>query len=558
MERSGLGRASHTALTVLAVGPAIAMLAVARALPAVDLGTSDLGWVLVAAALAVATAATAGGIVLLVSGLRDGSAASIAAAGASAALAGGAVGHLADGQLDVPLAGAATALLAAAVLHRGEVTLGARSVRVWAALAAVAIAEGLVLTELLPDLAAGVDSVRPVIIGVAVVIVLAASAIALGGRLELAAIGLSVGVIGVALDRGDGLELVIGMVVLAASQLGIAVRSIVATPALLQTPQPGPDALPRLAHRLADAVLQFDGRLRLRDWNPTAESLLGLDAASAGARLEDLLGVSLAHLPTGDGAIQQTSGIGGLQITLERFDSGVTAIIRDPGTSPETERLGRELRGTIEELLQARRTVELQRQELERASTIDPLTGVGSRAAILDRVAVEIAQARRYQHPVAIVMLDVDGFSEINRRHGTEGGDAVLREVALRIRLRVREADALGRVGSDSFLAVLPHTDESGAATFADALQHRLGLRRVAIGAVEEAVTISVGVAVMRPGEDLDVDGLLDRADEALTSARGAGGDRIALDRLHGLARLEDRRRREISPDGGEPEEAGA
>ena len=558
MERSGPRRASRTALTVLAVGPAIAVLAVARALPAADLGASNLDWVVAAAALAVAIAATAGGIGLLVSGLRDGSAASIAAAGASAALAGGAVGHLAGGQLDVPLAGAAAAVLAAAVLGRAEVTLGARSVRVWAAAAAVIVAEALVLTELLPAAAAGVDPVRPAVIGVAVVIILAASLIALGGRLELAAIGLTVGVIGVALDRGNGFELVIGMVILAGSQLATAVPSLVATPALLPTPHPAPDTLPRLAHRLADAVLQFDGRLRLRDWNPTAESLLGLDAESAGARLEDLLGVSLARLPAGDGAVEQTSGIGGLQITLERFDSGVIAIIRDPGTSPETERLARELRGTIEELLQARRTVELQRQELERASTIDPLTGIGSRAAILDRVAAEIAQARRYQHPVAIVMLDVDRFGEINRRHGTEGGDAVLREVALRIRLRVREADALGRVGSDSFLAVLPHTDESGAATFADALQHRLGLRPVAIGADGEAVTISVGVAVMRPGEDLGLDGLLGRADEALMSARGAGGDRIALDRLHGLARLEDRRRGETTPDGGEPDEAGA
>ena len=558
MERFGLSRASRTALTVLAVGPAIAVLAVVRGLPAVDLGATDLGWVLVAAALGVATAATAGGIVLLVSGLRDGSAASIAAAGASAALAGSAVGHLAGSQLDVPLAGAAAALLAAVLLDRTEVTLGARSGRVWAAIGALVIAEALVLTELLPAVAAGVDPVRPIVIAGAVVIVLAATVIGLGGRLELASMGLTVGAIGVALDRGDGLELVIGMVVLAASQLMTAVPRIVAAPATLPTLQPATDSLPRLARRLADAVLQFDGRLRLRDWNPTAESLLGLDPDSAGARLEDLLGVSLASLPTGDGAIEQIRGIGGLQISLERFDSGLTAIIRDPGTSPETERLGRELRSTIEELLQARRTVELQRQELERASTIDPLTGVASRAVILDRVAVEIAQARRYQHPVAIVMLDVDGFSEINRRHGSEGGDAVLREVALRIRLRVREADALGRVGSDSFLAVLPHTDEAGAATFADALQHRLRLRPVALGAVEESVTISVGVAVMRPGEDLDLDGLLARADEALTSARGAGGARIALDRLHGLARLEDRRRGETTPDDAEPEEAGA
>jgi diguanylate cyclase (GGDEF)-like protein len=167
---------------------------------------------------------------------------------------------------------------------------------------------------------------------------------------------------------------------------------------------------------------------------------------------------------------------------------------------------------------------------------------VTSRAAILDRLRVEVAQARRYQHPVAVVLLDVDDFAAVNRSHGTAGGDAALREVALRIRLRVREADELGRFGSDSFLAVLPHTEETGAATFADALQHRLGLRPIIVGDAQLTLTASVGVAVMRPGEDLDVDGLLARVGEALASAKGACGNRIALDRLHGLARLEDHR----------------
>jgi len=106
----------------------------------------------------------------------------------------------------------------------------------------------------------------------------------------------------------------------------------------------------------------------------------------------------------------------------------------------------------------------------------------------------------------------------------------------------VREADALGRAGSDSFLAILPHTDEAGAAIFADALRHRLGRRVIGVGDAQVAVTLSIGVALMREREDLDVDGLLARVDEALASARAAGGDRIALDRLHGLARLEERR----------------
>lgn len=136
------------------------------------------------------------------------------------------------------------------------------------------------------------------------------------------------------------------------------------------------------------------------------------------------------------------------------------------------------------------------------------------------------------------MLLDIDGFAGINQRHGVNGGDALLREVALRMRLRVREADALGRAGSDGFLAVLPHTDEAGAATFAGALRHRLAQRPVPVDDELVPLTVSIGVAIMRPGEELDLDGMLTRVGEALDSARRAGGDRIALDRGHGFIRL--------------------
>jgi diguanylate cyclase (GGDEF)-like protein len=158
----------------------------------------------------------------------------------------------------------------------------------------------------------------------------------------------------------------------------------------------------------------------------------------------------------------------------------------------------------------------------------------------MERLRIEVAQARRYRHPLAVALIDVDGFTEINKRHGHGGGDAVLRETALRFRLRVREADALGRAGSDGFIAIMPHTDATGAATFADAVRHRLANRPVTVGDVQLTVTVSIGVTTMQPGEDLDSDRLLAQAQEALDSARSAGGDRIALDRQHGLARLED------------------
>jgi diguanylate cyclase (GGDEF)-like protein len=264
----------------------------------------------------------------------------------------------------------------------------------------------------------------------------------------------------------------------------------------------------------------------------------------------------VADLPGPEGVSITHGGVGGLEVAMHRSGTGVIAVIRDTGAEPEADRLGNELRTTIEELLRARRTIELQRGELERSATVDALTGVASRGSILERLRIEVAEARRYHHPLAVVLLDVDRFGEINRVHGIRGGDSVLREVALRMRLRVREADALGRAGSDGFLAALPHTDEAGAATFADALRHRLALRPVAIGSEAVAVTISIGVATMRPGEDLDLDGLLARVQEALDSARAAGGNRIALDRLHGLARLEDPHEKAEDP-GSESDASG-
>ncbi len=213
-----------------------------------------------------------------------------------------------------------------------------------------------------------------------------------------------------------------------------------------------------------------------------------------------------------------------------------------PPAEDEALRLARELRGTIEELLQARRTVELQRAEIARGTSTDALTGTDSRRSILERLAIETAQARRYAHAVALVLVDIDGFGQINHEHGLRVGDEILRELALRLRLRMRDADALGRMGGDSFLAILPHTDERGAAVFAGALRRRLISRPVETPAGELTLSVSIGAAFMRPGMEISDEDLLVAADEALASARAAGGNRIAFDRAHGLVRLEDRR----------------
>ena len=216
----------------------------------------------------------------------------------------------------------------------------------------------------------------------------------------------------------------------------------------------------------------------------------------------------------------------------------------------ESARLRRELRATLDDLVSARRTISLQRVEIERASAVDPLTGLAGRGPILDRLRTEAATARRYAHPVAVVLTDIDGFAGLNHEHGLSVGDAILREVALRLRLRIREADALGRVGGDSFLAILPHTDEGGAANFAQGVLDRAVARPFATDRGEMTVSVSLGIAIMRPGMTLSGEDLLAAAEEALASAKAAGGNRIAFDRLHGLARLDERKPNASTDDG--------
>ncbi len=320
--------------------------------------------------------------------------------------------------------------------------------------------------------------------------------------------------------------------------------------------------LPWPMRALPDGALVFDPALRLVDWNAAAERVLG--PLEPGALPEQVFGPALArprrfleHQP--DGTRQASLGPqpvrpGGGQIEVLLVDAGNTAqegepgsllaLVRDlaPDAQEETVRLTRELRGTIEELLAARHTIDLQREELERAAQLDPLTRLASRAAILSRLSSEVAEARRYSHPVAVLRLDLDGFGAVNLAHGREAADRLLAEVALRLRLRTRAADAVGRTGGDDFLMVLPHTDEEGAARLAEVVRRRLAEAEVETAAGSVRCTTSIGIGLMRPGEELDVDELLARADEALDLARTGGGDRVEIDHLHSLRRLEQRR----------------
>jgi diguanylate cyclase (GGDEF)-like protein len=179
-------------------------------------------------------------------------------------------------------------------------------------------------------------------------------------------------------------------------------------------------------------------------------------------------------------------------------------------------------------------------QEAQRLSLTDPLTGLWNYRYLTIGLGHEIERATRFSRPLATLMLDLDRFKSINDEYGHQVGDAVLIELAGRMRAEVREVDTVSRYGGEEFVIVLPETDAIGAARLAARLgtvirsaPFCLDLRADghAVDPHEGLkVTASIGVAVF-PEHGMTPARLLRSADDALYAAKDAGRDgwRFAL-----------------------------
>ncbi|MCO6059409.1 diguanylate cyclase [Pseudomonas sp. MOB-449] len=168
--------------------------------------------------------------------------------------------------------------------------------------------------------------------------------------------------------------------------------------------------------------------------------------------------------------------------------------------------------------------LKLVEQELRALSVTDALTGVYNRRYFQERLDLEIARAERREGPLALVMLDVDHFKQINDSHGHEAGDRVLKALCLRVGERLRRIDVLCRLGGEEFVVLCPDTNVEQAALVAQALWQSLTRENVAgVG----QVTASFGCAGWRDGESAD--DLLRRVDAAVYAAKQAGRNQIRI-----------------------------
>jgi diguanylate cyclase (GGDEF)-like protein/PAS domain S-box-containing protein len=170
----------------------------------------------------------------------------------------------------------------------------------------------------------------------------------------------------------------------------------------------------------------------------------------------------------------------------------------------------------------------LTRERLIHMANHDVLTDLPNRSLLFERAKQTMELARRHESKLALLFIDLDRFKPVNDTWGHRVGDLLLREVAERMKQRVRAADTLGRIGGDEFMVLLTDLDgPDSAIQVAEGLRQAL-VEPFVIEGHELSISASIGIALY-PDHGTDVDELSRHADEAMYRAKQGGRDRLDL-----------------------------
>lgn len=223
------------------------------------------------------------------------------------------------------------------------------------------------------------------------------------------------------------------------------------------------------------------------------------------------------------------TALGGKTNYLDAMDAGADDFITKPF---DAEQLDARLRV-------AKRILDLH-EMLRTNAMYDSLTGLLNRAAIMDSLHQELDRAAREAKPLGVLLCDIDHFKRVNDTWGHPAGDAVLREVAQRLRSSLRSYDKIGRYGGEEFLLVLPACDRCSGLALAERLRRSIEATPVSIGAETGAeaiaVTASLGIAIAEASSQGSMDALIQAADTALYRAKAQGRNRVELAQPEAMA----------------------
>ena len=277
----------------------------------------------------------------------------------------------------------------------------------------------------------------------------------------------------------------------------------------------GPDCA--IISRLSDGVIE--------DANEGFTTLTGYDRSEAVGRLSSDLGlwVDPAQRDVLVGRIRDHGSVADFPLVLRR---------KDGQTVECTSSANLLMLDDEPYLITVTRDVTIQRQAeavlLQEANT-DSLTGLANRRRFLHVCERELRRALRNGTPLAIAVVDIDHFKDINDAHGHASGDAAVIAFARALAAGVRDVDTVGRLGGDEFGVLLPEADLDRGVAALERVRLHLSVRPVPLGDASVTVAFSAGVAVA-VGEHDTVDTLLARADAALYVAKEQGRNRVVGD----------------------------
>ena len=283
-----------------------------------------------------------------------------------------------------------------------------------------------------------------------------------------------------------------------------------------------------ISSNIADGIYVMDARGLITFINQRATELLGFSPAECqGAVAHDLFhrhgGTSLT--PLEECPIYRVIQTRGRYEGEEQFARRDGTLLTVQVASQPMLKEGRVI-GSVTVFRDISEQKELEEQ-LRLLSITDPLTGTYNRRFLKETLLKELYRAERHGDPLALVMLDLDHFKQLNDLYGHAVGDQVLRHVVELIQSRIRTSDCFARWGGEEFMLLLPSTQLAAARSLADALLEELQETQVeGVG----SVTASFGVTSYRPGDTVDL--LTQRADTLMYAAKQAGRNCVRADSL--------------------------
>ena len=281
---------------------------------------------------------------------------------------------------------------------------------------------------------------------------------------------------------------------------------------------------------LREAVVVVDLDRRIADFNPAAAQLFGWSRqgsmAGVGGRGQ-AAAEALAGWPELAAAFGAEAALGEAPPAELSQGLGADRRVFEVSLAPLADAHGRQ----VGQVLTLRDATEHRRieDELARLATTDDVTGLADRRHLFEALGDELRRARRYEAPLALLLLDIDQFKVFNDQFGRQAGDEALRAVARATQRLARQSDLPARQGSDEFVLVLPHTNLLGAETVAGRLVAAASQIQAPDGT---KLGLSVGAVELAPGDDEQGESLLARAEMAMRAARAAGGGRVMVEEV--------------------------